>query len=441
MKKILGLSLLTLALLTGCINNTTTTSSQKGSSTTKEPSLTSKKTTTASTTTSSKEHPYKPKNVTAYYDLSYAGDDNIITNSYGEKGKNFRHPLNVNNGQDYAFTKANTFDLYVPDSLQDKKQETIGVLLMIHGGAWLSGTRDDSYMYNAAQVFLDSGYIVANMDYTLFDMENDFLTANPSHSIYRMLDEIDECISATKEKLVDLGFDGSKLELGLNGYSAGAHLAMLYGYSRPSDSDLPVKLIVEEVGPVEVSLKAWKQFKDASLRSENITPEDIASQEALGNLEQLVFTGEVFGSDSPNIRFEANESTLAFITNAFNGSPYAYDQIRSLFDDGTPESSFEKANLDSNQKELLTTFAPFVSPTNFIDKNSVPTLMAYGGQDTIVGISQYATLKSVLDEKNVANDFVYFKNSGHSLDDQRDSLNLLSLKNKINIWCSTYFGA
>ena len=63
------------------------------------------------------------------------------------------------------------------------------------------------------------------MSYTLL------LEKYNEYSIFRILDEVTSCIESIKEKLMTKGFDESKLELAIGGYSSGAHIAVLYGYS------------------------------------------------------------------------------------------------------------------------------------------------------------------------------------------------------------------
>ncbi len=73
-------------------------------------------------------------------------------------------------------------------------------------------------------LFSEQGYISANMEYTLLKGQY------PESNIYRIMDEITACIKAIKTYLINLGFNGNKLKLAIGGYSAGAHLTLLYSY-------------------------------------------------------------------------------------------------------------------------------------------------------------------------------------------------------------------
>ena len=74
------------------------------------------------------------------------------------------------------------------------------------------------------------------MDYTL--LSDDYKEYN--NNIFRILDEITSCINSIKNKLQKEGFNEIKLDIALGGYSSGAHLALLYGYSMNNASQSPI---------------------------------------------------------------------------------------------------------------------------------------------------------------------------------------------------------
>ena len=81
------------------------------------------------------------------------------------------------------------------------------------------------------------------------------------YSIFRILDEVTSCIENIKEILINKGFDVNKLELGIGGYSSGAHIALLYGYSI-KNIPLPLKFLIDFVGPVTLEPKYWFKPKN-----------------------------------------------------------------------------------------------------------------------------------------------------------------------------------
>ena len=145
----------------------------------------------------------------------------------------------------YDKAKDLKYDMYIPKGLD--KGKDVPLLLFIHGGAWNSGSRQDiSY---ACKYYAKHGCIAATLDYSLVSDKHKEIT------IYTMLDEITACIGAMKSELSGRGYRTPKIALG--GFSAGGHLALLYGYSRAAESPLPIAFICEKVGPSDFGEKAW----------------------------------------------------------------------------------------------------------------------------------------------------------------------------------------
>ena len=133
----------------------------------------------------------------------------------------------VLSGLSYGTEKTNKYDLYLPKGVEPGKDAPL--LLLIHGGSWTEGNRGD--IAYACKYYAKHGCITATMDYSLVSKENDV-------TIKTMLDEITACIAAIQKKLKKEGYNAPKLAVG--GLSAGGHLALLYAYSRASESAIPV---------------------------------------------------------------------------------------------------------------------------------------------------------------------------------------------------------
>ena len=147
-------------------------------------------------------------------------------------------------GLSYGTAKANKYDLYLPKGVEPGKDAPL--LLLIHGGSWTEGNRGD--IAYACKYYAKKGCITATMDYSLVSKENDV-------TIKTMLDEITACIAAIQKKLKKEGYNAPKLAVG--GLSAGGHLALLYAYSRASESAIPVAFVFEKVGPVSFRKEFW----------------------------------------------------------------------------------------------------------------------------------------------------------------------------------------
>lgn len=108
-------------------------------------------------------------------------------------------------------------DLYLPRMQTDKK---LPVLVIIHGGGWLYGSKTDLGESPAQAVtFAEAGFIVASIDYRLSD-EAIFPAA------------VKDCRAAVqwiKDNSESYGIDREKI--GVFGISSGGHLALMMGTS------------------------------------------------------------------------------------------------------------------------------------------------------------------------------------------------------------------
>ena len=352
-------------------------------------------------------------------------DGNKIKNTY-TFAKGFKY--NVNNGDDYDVDKNNNnFDLYVPE--EAVKGEDQNVVLFIHGGAWISGLKTDVNPY--VKLFANKGYISATIEYTLLnkDMNDDSL------SVFRDLDEIDACIQTIKESLVGLGYSADKLHLVIGGASSGAHLAMLYSYSRGSTCPMDIKFIVDAVGPTDIQESAWKAFKCADEAEYNaaldagIEYSTIKARSDADKLRVLPVAGQ---------GYDWNEYQTMRIANGMCGLPFELAVVEA--------SSADQVTVDNHSSDLYKSIVSdpnsgekLLSVTHYLKTSSkIPMLCAYAGEDSIVGIGQFANLQNVMvNEKSYVEGtdykFFYFKNCGHvNLD--KDAETYEAFSNEILNW-------
>jgi len=79
-----------------------------------------------------------------------------------------------------------------------------------------------------------------------------------------------------------------------------------------------------------------------------------------------------------------------------------------------------------------------MSPVTYVNENTVPTLMAYSGNDTVVGMNHYETAKPYLDKYGIEYGYVLFPNSGHTLKDDPDCYE--TFKKNVLEWSKKHFG-
>ena len=163
----------------------------------------------------------------AIYILSKRDIQYIETDPSGMRKLDIHFPKDIFNGETIASRKA---------------------IVTLHGGSWSHNSGAKSY-YNYMTEYINSlGLIHVNLEYRPVDKID-----STGEKYTAMLDDIQNALKFLNDKFPCLDKHG----IGLMGYSAGAHLAMLYAYSRDKgtneDNTIPVKLVISEAGPTDFS--------------------------------------------------------------------------------------------------------------------------------------------------------------------------------------------
>lgn len=232
------------------------------------------------------------------------------------------------------------------------KEKPVGVVLFIHGGSWYSGSKENFTW--AARRFAKHGYITATMNYDLVSYGNSGMAkATGSKENAYVPDMLDDI----NQCIADLNARIRELGytpsgLALGGESAGSHLAGLYAYSRPQDSAIPVKCLLAVTFPV-----SWRQG----------TFNNVSSAECAN------YINEISGSSITGKQYRDHDPAI---------EPILHE----------------------------------LSPVDYINEKSVPTLLGFAGKDTVIGTNQYPTIKPYLDKYHVKYDVVWWPNSNHTLE-------------------------
>ena len=130
----------------------------------------------------------------------------VYLNSFGQS----KHFSNLS----YGKSSQQVLDLYIPDG----NLKNLPVVILLHGGAWSMGGLE--YTAKHAQDICNKGFVVANVDYRYV---SDKIAAKD------LLEDIKLAVSYVSDLSKKYGYDKNGYHV--VGISAGAHLALLYGYS------------------------------------------------------------------------------------------------------------------------------------------------------------------------------------------------------------------
>lgn len=254
----------------------------------------------------------------------------------------------------YGEAERNIMDIYVPDSAYENGHN--GVILYIHGGSWTGGNKED--MAQRCKRFAQKGYITATMNYTLYaDGLFGKVTA------LTMCDEIGKAIEKIKAFSDEKELNITKLAV--SGYSAGAHLSMLYGFSRADESAIELVFTANQVGPSDFHSEVWGSTGLASM------------------LSGIEITAEM---------------------------------------------------TDTQKEEVIS----LVSPTAYVTKDTVPSVLAYGGTDMIVPSGNAKRIKAAFEAAGAVHSYILYPLSNHGLG--LDPLCEMEYINTVEQYCVKYFG-
>lgn len=191
---------------------------------------------------------------------------------------------------DYENDNGNRYDLYIPSGLD--KLENQYLILFIHGGSFNSGSKEDGESW--CKYYATKWYITASVDYTLQNQGKDA-------SIYLMNEEIENAVTAIKQKTEELGYHIAGMAP--CGVSAGGTLAMNLAYN--GNSAIPVKFVFQLAAPTYFAPSEWsllmkvdrldseekfckmmtgKELEDYDTEIQNISPACIVNEDSVPSL-------------------------------------------------------------------------------------------------------------------------------------------------------------
>ncbi|MEN8187558.1 MAG: alpha/beta hydrolase [Bacteroidota bacterium] len=160
----------------------------------------------------------------------------------------FPLPDNIKEHKDIVYKTVDSKDLKLDIYHKKSISTTTPLIIFIHGGSWKRGDKQEYWPYFIS--YSEKGYITATIQYRLSD------TAKYPAQI----DDIESAITWIKDNAEKYHIDKNKIVL--VGGSAGGHLAMLTGYSKPH---LSIKGIVNLYGPSDLTTE-YARNKDAVIK-------------------------------------------------------------------------------------------------------------------------------------------------------------------------------
>ena len=209
----------------------------------------------------------------------------------------------------YTENDATVMDIYLPNDASER--EINGVILLIHGGSWAGGDKAEEEL--RCRLLASHGYIAVSINYTLWCGEND-----AEYDVTTVLDEIDSALAFIADFTADMGINTDRAALG--GYSAGAHLALLYSYTRNGTAPLEIKFAASLAGPLDLSTEIWGYEMAAALArimSSDITAENPpTAKEADEILIPYSPTNQVNENTPPTLIVQGKKDDVVPPTNA-----------------------------------------------------------------------------------------------------------------------------
>ncbi len=229
----------------------------------------------------------------------------------------------VHRNVQYGEKSQNVMDIFIPDRASEDIPN--GCVLFIHGGSWTGGDKREEEP--RCRHIANQGYIAATINYSLSQ-------AGEEYSVFTVLDEIDKALETIKNFTAQQGIFID--QAAVSGYSAGAHLSMLYAYSRKGETPLKIKFTANMVGPSDINPQIWGMEKAKTiatrLSGKTITDEMIANGEFDKILHDISPVSYVTADTPPSIFIYAGKDTMVppqngeSIKNAFErvGASYEY---------------------------------------------------------------------------------------------------------------------
>ncbi|NQX76103.1 alpha/beta hydrolase [Gilvibacter sp.] len=239
----------------------------------------------------------------------------------------------------YGADPLQRYDLYLPAG---RTALTTKVIVLVHGGGWVSGDKEDMTPFiDLIQTELPQ-YAIVNLNYKLADLEN---PAFPNQFL-----DVKAALAQIKAQANELQIVP---EFALIGTSAGAHLSLMMDYVY--DDEDWVKMVCSIVGPTDFTDPFYSENPEYQILFDFLVDESAYAADT----DYAVATSPVFqvnASSAPTIMFYGNEDPLVPISNGTNLEAALADaSISHSFTiyDGGHGDDWSPENYENLQQQLV----------------------------------------------------------------------------------------
>lgn len=221
--------------------------------------------------------------------------------------------LNLVN-QAYGTYPKQNLDVYLPAG---RSIEETPLLIYIHGGAWIDGSKSEFLSFQSLMEKSFPGYAFVSIDYRLFNLnngDNKFPTQEND-----VLKSIEYILSKTA------GWNISN-KIILAGASAGGHLALLHGYKH------------QDIGNIQAIIAFFP-------------PTDLAPFYGFNSITSALLAGLISGTPSEQPRIYSASSPVTFVNE---------NSIPTVFFHGTTDNVVPISQSEILKKELESFSVPFL---------------------------------------------------------------------------------
>ncbi|SFU10835.1 Acetyl esterase/lipase [Algoriphagus locisalis] len=199
--------------------------------------------------------------------------------------------------QSYGSKSTQILDVYLPAG---RSIEDTPLLIYIHGGAWIEGSKDEFKQFRTALSAALPDYAFVSINYSLYDLGSG-INKFPTQE-----NDVIEAISYVQSKTAEWNISDTII---LAGASAGGHLALLHAYKHESVGD--IKAVVAFFPPTDLAALYDFSFLTVTGLGGLLGGDPVERAEAYADSSPITF---IDSQSVPTLFFHGSEDTVVPIS-------------------------------------------------------------------------------------------------------------------------------